>query len=146
MSNRRVIVFLLKPAIWATTYVCRRACCAGVATRLTADMVKRKYSALHITIMLKLLLVHAALLPELAALGDVLARQPQWMDDLRAVRARQLRILQVCTAPMQSRKCCVRRRPISEHSRLGTWLQRQPGTIGVSYNTVSRSSPKLCSY
>ncbi len=37
----------------------------------------------------------AALLPELAALGDVLARQPQWADDLRAVRARQLRILQV---------------------------------------------------
>ena len=37
----------------------------------------------------------AALLPELAALGDVLARQPHWADDLRAVRARQLRILQV---------------------------------------------------
>ena len=37
----------------------------------------------------------AALLPELAALGDVLARQPQWADDLCAVRARQLRILQV---------------------------------------------------
>ena len=39
--------------------------------------------------------VLTALLPELAALGDVLARQPQWADDLRAVRARQLRILQV---------------------------------------------------
>ncbi len=37
----------------------------------------------------------AALLPELAALGDVLARQPQWAEDLRAVRARHLRILQV---------------------------------------------------
>ena len=42
--------------------------------------------------------VYAALLPELAALGDVLARQTQWADDLRAVRARQLRILQVSTS------------------------------------------------
>lgn len=43
----------------------------------------------------------AALLPELGALGDVLARQAEWADDLRAIRARELRILQLVAARYQ---------------------------------------------
>lgn len=44
----------------------------------------------------------AGLLPELGALGDVLARRPEWADDLRAIRARQLRILQLVAARYQA--------------------------------------------
>ena len=44
----------------------------------------------------------AGLLPELGALGDVLARLPEWADDLRAIRARQLRILQLVAARYQA--------------------------------------------
>ena len=44
----------------------------------------------------------AGQLPELSALGDVLARKLDWADDLRAIRARQLRILQLVAGRYQS--------------------------------------------